>query len=137
MNKLTAVLASATLVFGAAACGSDDDGGSSSGESGSSESDSGDSGDGGGGGGSDAKSALLAEMTAGGTEGLDEQCLEDKVNDLDDDDAAFILDNFDYEGDDIPEGASAEAINFVTSIFECIDFSDIDLGDIDLGDLSE
>lgn len=113
MNNLTAVMASAVLLFGAAACGGDDDGGSR---------------------GDGARAALLAELTADGTEGLDEGCLEDKVNDLSDSDAAFIVENIDYEGDDPPPGASAAAIEFVTSIFECIDLSDLDLGDLDLGE---
>lgn len=86
--------------------------------------------DDGGGGGSDAKDRLYAELTADGTEGLDEGCLREKVNDLSDDDAQFLADNIDATEEDLSdEGISAAAMEFVGALFECIDFSDIDLSD--------
>jgi hypothetical protein len=105
VKKLTAVFAMGTLVL--AACGSDG---------------------GGGGGGDGARDEILSQITADGTEGLDEECLEEKIDGLSDSDARFIADNFDSEEE--PEGASESALAFVGSIFDCIDFSDIDLGDL-------
>lgn len=110
-------LLATTLVAGLAlvACGSDDDGG-----------------------GSDAQDELYAELTADGTEGLDEGCLRDLVDDLSDEDAEFLLENIDSTEDQLAdEGISEAALEFVGGLFSCIDLSDIDLGDVDLGDLED
>jgi hypothetical protein len=77
----------------------------------------------------DARDEILSQITADGTEGLDEECLKEKIDGLSDSDAQFIADNFDSE--DEPEGASESALAFVSSIFDCIDFSDIDLSELD------
>jgi hypothetical protein len=106
VKKLTAVLAIGVVAL--AACGSDD-GGS------------------GGGGAGAARDSILSQMTAGGTEGLDQECLEDKIDDLSDSDAVFVAENMDSE--EVPADASEGVLEFVAAIFDCVD--------IDLGDLSE
>lgn len=106
MKKFTAVLAVGSLAL--VACGSD---GGSSGE------------------GDEARDAILSGLTAGGSEGFDEECLQEKIDGLSDDDAQFLAENLDAEEE--PEGASESALEFVSSIFDCVDFSDIDLGELE------
>lgn len=104
MNKIAAVLAVGALALTACGGSDDDDGG-------------------GGGGGDSARAEILSTLTADGTEGIDEQCLEDKVDALSDSDAEFIAENLDYEGDEAPPGASEGALTFATSLVDCIDLS--------------
>ncbi len=107
MKKFSAVLAVGALAF--TACGgSDSDGGS----------------------GSSDKDKITASMLDGEDlpEGIDEDCVKGKVNDLSDSDAKLIADNIDSP--DMPEGLSEEGQGLIIGMLDCIDFSDLDLSDL-------
>jgi hypothetical protein len=91
MRRTTALLAIAPLLL--SACGGDDEGG--------------------------GQQAELAEMLIAETPvGADEACLRDKTGELSDDDAQFLIDNFDATD---TGGFDAELVEWIDSLIECFD----------------
>jgi hypothetical protein len=92
MRRTTALLAIAPLFLWG--CGGDDD-------------------DGGG-----ETQSELADMLVADAVGTDEQCLRDKTAELSDDDAQFLIDNF--ESTDT-SGFSADVQEWIDGLIDCID----------------
>ena len=92
MRRTTALLAAASLFLWG--CGGDDD-------------------DGGG----EAQSEL-ADLLVADAVGTDEQCLRDKTAELSDEDAQFLIDNFDTTD---TSGFSSDVQEWINGLVDCID----------------
>lgn len=91
---MVALISAPLLLWG---CGSDDDGGG------------------------DAQ-AELAELLVQDSAGVvDEECISDKTNELSDEDAEFLIDNFEATGTD---GFSTELQAWAASLIDCFDLAE-------------
>ena len=101
MNRALVVVMSASLTLWG--CGSD--GGSDGGDGGASQSE------------------LADLLVAQGVDvGFSEQCVRDKTDELSDEDAQFLIDNFDASD---TEDFSSELQNWVDGLIECLDGSGV------------
>ena len=78
----------------------------------------------GGGNDSDAKQSELVDLLVDQAEGVgfDEQCIRDKAEDLSEDDAQFLIDNFDSSD---TESFSSELQTWIDGLIDCLDDSDM------------
>lgn len=100
MKKVATICIGVALAFASAGCGSDSD--------------------------SDSEGAQteLAELLIADAEfGADPECLREKTGELSDDDAQFLIDNFDAEG---TEDFSTELQEWVLGLLDCFEGAVLD-----------